>query len=247
LKVIGVYNIKGGVGKTATAVNLAYLAAEEGDRTLVWDLDPQAAATYYFRVRTKVKGGGKALVRGKRALDAVVKGTDFENLDLLPADFSFRNLDLTLEDAKQPTRRLARLLRPLVSDYDCIFLDCPPSISLVSENIFRASDAILVPMIPTTLSARTLEQLLAFLREHDQLGELRVLPLFTMVDRRKRLHLDIIERLAEDYPQLLATHIPDAADVERMGIHRQPLPAYAPAGAAARAYRALWEELKRKL
>jgi len=247
LKVIGVYNIKGGIGKTATAVNIAYLAAEDGNRTLVWDLDPQAAATYYFRVRPKVKGGGKALVKGKRALDAVVKGTDFENLDLLPADFSFRNMDLALEDAKRPTKRLSRLLEPLAGDYEYIFLDCPPSISLVSENIFRASDAILVPMIPTTLSARTLDQLLAFLGEHGQLGELRVLPLFTMVDRRKRLHLDIIERLAKDYPELLATRIPDASDVERMGIHRQPLPAYAPSSTATRAYRALWDELERKL
>jgi len=118
LTVIGVYNIKGGVGKTATAINLAYLAAEEGQRALVWDLDPQAAATYYFRIRPKVKGSGKALVRGKHALDAMVKGTDFENLDLLPADFSFRNLDLALEGAKQPTKRLSRLLTPLGEEYD---------------------------------------------------------------------------------------------------------------------------------
>ncbi len=74
-----------------------------------------------------------------------MKGTDFENLDLLPADFSFRNMDLSLEDAKQSTKRLSRLLRPLAEDYDYLFLDCPPSISLVSENIFRASDAILCP------------------------------------------------------------------------------------------------------
>jgi len=92
LKVVDIHNIKGGVRKTATAVNLAYLAAAEDKRTLVWDLDPQAAATYYFRIKPKVKGDSKALVRGKRGLDAAVKGTDFENLDLLPADFSFRNL-----------------------------------------------------------------------------------------------------------------------------------------------------------
>lgn len=247
MKIIGVYNIKGGVGKTATAVNTAYLAAEEGNRTLVWDLDPQAAATYYFRVKPKVKGGGKALVRGKRELDSVVKGTDFENLDLLPADFSFRNMDLVLEDAKKPTKRLSRLLKPLSEEYDYIFLDCPPSISLVSENIFRASDAILVPMIPTTLSARTLHQLMDFLDGHAQLGELRVKPFFSMVDRRKRLHLDLMERLPEQYPGILDTCIPYASDVERMGLNRMPLIAYAPSTAAAKAYRALWDEVKEAL
>jgi cellulose biosynthesis protein BcsQ len=247
LKTIGVYNSKGGVGKTATAVNLAYLAAEEGNRTLVWDLDPQAAATYYFRVRPKVKGGGKALVKGKRELDAAVKGTDFRNLDLLPADFSFRNMDLVLEDAKKPTKQLARLLKPLSEEYDYIFLDCPPSISLVSENIFRASDAILVPMIPTTLSARSLGQLMEFLEGHAQIERLPVMPLFTMVDRRKRLHLELMEQLRVQYPGILGTPIPYASEVERMGVHRMPLPAFAPSNAATRAYRALWDEVKRGL
>ncbi len=244
MKIIGVYNIKGGVGKTATAINTAYLAAEEGNQTLVWDLDPQAAATFYFRVKPKVKGGGKALVRGKRELDSVVKGTDFENLDLLPADFSFRNMDLVLEDAKKPTKQLSRLLKPLSEEYDYIFLDCPPSISLVSENIFRASDAILVPMIPTTLSARTLHQLMDFLDGHGQLTDLRVKPFFSMVDRRKRLHLDLMAQLPEQYPGILQTHIPYASEVERMGVHRMPLTAYAPSNVAAKAYRALWEEVK---
>lgn len=247
MRIIGVYNIKGGVGKTATAINVAYLAAKEGYRTLVWDLDPQAAATFYFRVKPKVKGGGKALVSGKRELDAVVKGTDFENLDLLPADFSFRNMDLVLEDNKKPTKQLTRLLKPLSDDYDYIFLDCAPSISLVSENIFRAAHALLVPMIPTTLSARTLQQLMDFLDGHAQLNELRLMPFFSMVDRRKRLHLDLMEGLPERYPMFLDSSIPYASDVERMGVHRMPLPAYAPSHKASKAYQELWMEVKESL
>ncbi|MCG7956341.1 MAG: AAA family ATPase, partial [Candidatus Thiodiazotropha endolucinida] len=113
MHILGVYNIKGGVGKTATAVNLAHLAATEGYRTLIWDLDPQAAATYYFRIKPKVKGGNKRLIKGKLDLDEVVKATDFENLDMLPADFSYRNMDLRLEEAKNPTKQLLKLLRPL--------------------------------------------------------------------------------------------------------------------------------------
>ncbi|MEW8561954.1 MAG: AAA family ATPase, partial [Candidatus Thiodiazotropha sp.] len=107
MHILGVYNIKGGVGKTATAVNLSYLAARQGYRTLIWDLDPQAAATFYFRIQPKVKKS-KKLLAGKIDLDDVVKATDFENLDMLPADFSYRNMDLRLEDAKKPTKQLLK-------------------------------------------------------------------------------------------------------------------------------------------
>ena len=106
MKVLATYNIKGGVGKTSTAVNLAYLAAREGRRTLLWDLDPQAAATFLFRVRPRVKGGGRGLVTRQRPIEAALKATDFEGLDLLPADFSYRNMDLELDDTKKRTRRL---------------------------------------------------------------------------------------------------------------------------------------------
>lgn len=245
MKIIASYNIKGGVGKTATAVNLAYLAAREGNRTLIWDLDPQGAATYYFRVKPKVKGGTKALVSGHRDLDDLVKGTDFENLDLLPADFSYRNMDLVLEDNKRPTKQLQKLLTPMAIAYDYVFLDCPPSISLVSENVFRASHALLVPMIPTTLSARTLAQLQDFLEGHDGLGKISLMPFFSMVDRRKNLHLHLMETLPESFPSFLKASIPYASEVERMGLNRMPLPAYAPAtNPIARAYDALWEEVK---
>ena len=84
MKVYATYNIKGGVGKTTTAVNLAYLAAASGRRTLLWDLDPQASATYLFRVKPRVKGGSRGLVSGKRPVDDAVKAADYDNLDLLP-------------------------------------------------------------------------------------------------------------------------------------------------------------------
>ena len=113
MKIIATYNIKGGVGKTSTAVNLAYIAAQNNYRTLVWDLDPQGASSYYFRVKPKVKGGGKGLIAGKHELEELIKATDFENLDLLPADFSFRNLDLVLDARKKPAQRLKKLLAPL--------------------------------------------------------------------------------------------------------------------------------------
>jgi chromosome partitioning protein len=247
MNIVGVYNIKGGVGKTATAVNLAYVAAQEGRRTLIWDLDPQAAATFYFRVRPKVKGGGRALINGKQELDGIVKGTDFDNLDLLPADFSYRNLDLMLECERKPTKQLLRLLRPLSREYDLVFLDCPPSISLVSENIFRAADLLLVPVIPITLSVRTLEQLQGFLHRHHDRVQPRVAPFFSMSDRRKGLHREVMEELPQRFPGMLAQAIPYLSEVERMGVQRAPIGWFAPASRAAGAYRVLWEEVKQAL
>ena len=246
MKIIGVYNIKGGVGKTATSVNLAYLSAMEGYRTLIWELDPQGAATYYFRVKARAKGGGRKLIRGKSDMDDQIKGTDFENLDLMPADFSYRNMDLVLGEAKKPVRQIHRLLRPLAEEFDRVFLDCPPSISLVSENIFRAADALLVPSIPTTLSLRTYQQLQDFLAGHDVKG-VAVLPFFSMVDRRKKVHLDILEQFPTENPEALSASIPYASDVEKMGISRAPVTAFAPTSVSAQAYQNLWSEVKSRI
>ncbi len=243
MKILGIYNIKGGVGKTAAAVNLAYLAACEGYRTLVWDLDPQAAATYYFRIKPNVKGGSKKLIKGKTEADEHIKGTDYENLDLLPADFSYRNMDLTLGDAKKPAQQLIKLLRPLSYAYDLLVLDCPPSISLVSENVFRAADGLVVPTIPTTLSVRTYEQLKDFFQKHDLAG-LNLMPFFSMVDRRKNMHQKVMQELPERFPETLDAAIPYASDVERMGIYRTPLNAYDAHAPAALAYERLWAEIK---
>ncbi len=244
MKTLAVYSIKGGVGKTTTAVNLAYLAAAEGRRTLVWDLDPQGAASFFFRIKPKVKGGGKALLQRPSALDAAIKGTDFDGLDLLPADFSYRHLDLRLGESDKPRRQLQRLLKPLRRDYDLLLLDCPPSISTLSENVFAVADALLVPLIPTTLSIRTLEQLDDFLREKMPKRVPQLLPFFSMTDQTKALHRGIMQSASEQALQILRSPIPEIAEIERMGLHRMPITAYAGSEIAANAYRALWLEVK---
>ncbi|MDD1643888.1 MAG: AAA family ATPase, partial [Methylococcaceae bacterium] len=242
MKIVALYSIKGGVGKTSSAVNLAFISACKGYRTLVWDLDPQGASSYYFRIKPKVKGGSKDLIAGKRELDGLIKGTDFENLDLLPSDFSFRNLDLVLDARKKPTRQLKKLLKPLAAEYDFIFLDCPPNISLLSEAVFETSDILLSPIIPTTLSLRTLEQLEKFI-EDNKLHNLELIPFFSMVDRRKRMHLDIMENLARSHPGILNTAIPYASDIERMGLERMPLGGFIHKSRSTDAYNELWQEL----
>jgi cellulose biosynthesis protein BcsQ len=243
-RILATYNIKGGVGKTSAAVNLAYLAARDGARTLLWDLDPQGGSTYLLRVKPKVKGGARKLVRGRSDLDALIKGTDHDNLDLLPADFSYRHMDLALDATKRPTRRLRRLLAPFADEYEYVFLDCPPSISLVSESVFEAAGALLVPVIPATLSSRTFGQLRALAGEARPRPE--VLGFFSMVDARKRLHREVLEELAGE-AGMLSTTIPAASDVERMGRERTPIALFAPRGRASRAYESLWGEVRDRL
>jgi cellulose biosynthesis protein BcsQ len=246
--VLATYNIKGGVGKTSAAVNLSYLASRDALRTLLWDLDPQGGSTYLFRVKPKVRGGGDKLVRLKSDVEKLIKGTDHPGLDLLPADFSYRHMDLALDRFKRPTRRLARVLEPLEDEYDWVFLDCPPSISLVSESVFEAADVILVPIVPATLSSRTIEQLDALVADAGKgKGGVQVLAFFSMVDGRKRLHREVMERLRAERDDVLEAAIPASAEVERMGVKRDAIGVFAPRGRAAAAYEALWREVRERV
>ncbi|MGZ4638305.1 MAG: ParA family protein, partial [Actinomycetes bacterium] len=198
-----------------------------------------------FRVRPRVKGGGHALVTRRRPIEAALKATDFANLDLLPADFSYRNMDLELDDTKKRTRRLGQLLGSVADEYDMVFLDCPPSISLVSENVMHASDTLLVPLIPATLSLRTFDQLRRFVAESEK-PRPEVVAFFSMADRRKRLHRDVIEAIPRDdaHTRVAETVIPALSIIEQMAEHRAPVPAFAPTSRAARCYESLWAEVR---
>ena len=243
MKIISGYNLKGGVGKTTAAVNLAYLSSAAGHRTLIWDLDPQGAATYLLRVRPRVKGGSPKLVRGSRPMMEAVKGTDFEGLDLLPADFTYRHMDIDLNGRPKPERTLRRLLTPLSSEYDRVILDTPPSLSLVSENVIRAADVVLVPLIPTVLSVRTFDQLATFIDElKGRKPTLR--GFFSMVDRRRKLHKEILAALPAERDQVSTVAIPSASAVEQMAVRRAPLMVFAPRSPAALAFQQLWDEIE---
>ncbi len=246
MKVYAVYNIKGGVGKTASAVNLAWLCAKGGERTLLWDLDPQGAASFTFRIKPGVTGGGKRLVKDEDAVLSSIKGTDYDRLDVLPADFSYRNLDIVLDHEKKRVRKLARVLEPLAEEYDAVFIDCSPGISLVSENVFAAADVLLVPTIPTVLSLRTLGRLLKHLKTAKRRPD-HVLPFFAMVDRRKGLHKKVCAWARDNSRGILERTIPYASLVEQMGVRRKPVVDFAPGSGPGKAYTALWEEIRERL
>ncbi len=245
MKVFALYHMKGGVGKTAGAVNLAHLSAREGHRTLLWDLDPQGAATYYFRIHPRCKGSGRRMIRGRADPAYLIRASDYEGLDVLPADFSARKMEKALSATKRPEERLARLLAPIADEYDHVYLDCAPNVSPVAESVFFAVDALLMPTIPTTLSLRTFAQLVKHLRGRKRRP--RLLPFLCMVDRRKSLHRVICDWVAASAPGFLTSVIPYSSRVEQMGLHRRPLTAFAPSSAPSRAYERLFGEIAARL
>jgi cellulose biosynthesis protein BcsQ len=240
---LSIYSNKGGVGKTATAVNLSYLAARTGSKTLICDLDPQGSATYYFRVKPKLKSGAKGFIKGGKNVYKSVKGTDYENLDLLPADFSLRNLDLTFDKLKRSKKRLSQILNPFKDEYDLIILDCPVTISVLAENIFNAVDFTLVPVIPTTLSVRTYRQLLSFCKKN-KYQVAKIYSFFSMVDRHKKMHRELMATVSREFNGVLKSPIPFLSQIEKMGIYREPVAAFSPGSVASESYQKLWDNIQ---
>ncbi len=240
--IASLYNLKGGVGKTASCVNFAYMASKDGYRTLLWDLDPQGAASFYYNAAAPGKATAKKIITHDLSLVNAIVMTDYENLDIIPADLSARKLDLLLEERKGSKKQLTQPLRPLDAIYDFIFIDCPPGFSLLADNIFHASDLVLMPVIPTPLSVRTYEIVRNYFEEK-YAGTEKLTCFFTLVDSRKTLHNQIMQELYKDR-RFFEYYIPYLSDIEKMGVHLAPVEAFAPSCYATVCYRALWNEIK---
>jgi cellulose biosynthesis protein BcsQ len=244
-RTLAFYSVKGGVGKTAASVNVAYEATRDGFKTILCDLDPQGAASFYFRIRPPKRHGPRALIKGAARLSRAIRGTDFESLDVLPSSFSLRKLDIQLDRVKRSKKRLREALDPLTREYDLVLLDCPPSMTLVSENVFRASDYVVVPCVPTTLSMMTFEKLQDFFRKQ-KLKRSKILAFFSMVEARKKLQRDVMNRLNRNERYFMNTRIPYLAEIERMGLERKPVACYSPTSLAATRYTELWCEIRQR-
>ncbi len=242
MTVFALYNLKGGVGKTAAAINLAYLAAADGYKTLVWDLDPQGSSSYYLNVKSNNKNETKKVFEEELAVKDVVQGSLFENLWVIPADISARHTDALLSGHKHSKKKLKSLLGGL-KGFDIVILDCPPGISLLHENIFNAADWILMPNIPTTLSINSFGTVNEYFENND-LDKSKLKCFFSMVDHRKNLHHEVMQHFYKD-KIFFKNYIPYLSDVEKMGINQQPLFEYANGSYAAQCFRDLWHEVKK--
>lgn len=246
MKVIAIYNIKGGVGKTTTAVNLAYLASKNY-KILFWDLDPQGASTFFFDKKLKFKNSITDIA--KRGLDKFIKKTEFKNLDIIPADISFKDMDINLYEQNKPTKYLKQIVSKFKSSsYDFMFLDAPPTRSLISDNIFEVSNYILIPTIPTTLSIRTYNQIVDFCKS-TKFDSKNILTFISMLDKRKKLHQSFASEIHSSLPknQILKTVIPNSTHIEQMGLYLEPVDKFAPNSIGAKAYKKLWDEVEDKL
>ncbi|PID43092.1 MAG: chromosome partitioning protein [Proteobacteria bacterium] len=246
MKSIAFYNLKGGVGKTAAAVNIAYLAAKDGIPTLLWDMDPQGSTSWYFRHTPDRNFKLSHLLKKKYKLGKMIEKTDFPRLDIIPSGLSIRNADIDF-DSHGKSRTLQFWLDSLSKTYGLVVFDCAPNISNFSESLFNAIDLLYVPMIPSHLSMQTYEKISCFFDESGIKAK-KLRPFFSLVDRRKSLHREFLANPPIKLRKQLSGFIPYASHIEQMGTHRKPVFEFAPRSAGALAYRLLWhEEIKNQL
>jgi len=241
VKVLALYSIKGGVGKSTASVNLAYEASQNGLKTLVIDLDPLGASTYCFRVTPPKKLDSSTLIEGGKKLRKFIRETDFPRLDILPSTFDYRTIDLLFDEEKHPKRLLQIVLKSNIGEYDLVVIDCTPNLTLLSENVLRAADLIAVPVIPTPLSLNAYEKLRKQ-TEGNKIKSGTIRPFISMLDRRKKIQIETTEMLIKKKRTFQAI-IPFTSHIEKMTYYRDPVQVSAQRSRGAEAYRLLWKEI----
>ncbi|WP_394729938.1 ParA family protein [Altererythrobacter sp. GH1-8] len=237
---IAIYSVKGGVGKTTMAANLAWCSAQiSRRRTLLWDLDPANGSGFLFGVEPREKRDARSVIAMDRDPGKLARKTAFKNLHVLPADESIRTLDRQF-DRLGKRKRLAKIAARLDKDYERIIFDCPPVLNELSDQVFRASDLIIVPLPPSPLSSRAFDTVVAAIKQSGK-GHPPILPVLSMIDMRRKLHQEAREA-NPDWP-----FIPAASAVEQSAVRQEPVGAFDARSPAATAFARLWTAIERKL
>ncbi|WP_086931002.1 ParA family protein [Agarilytica rhodophyticola] len=240
---IALYNLKGGVGKTTTSVNMAFLAAQAKRNTVLWDCDPQAAASWFLGADGQQKKAIKLFNKGAPIGSLEVK-SPYSRLTLIPADLSLRNVEAEFEGKQRARKFFSKIVEPLSENTSILIFDCPPTLSPSTEYILASVDLVLVPIIPSPMSVRAATQVVDFFAKKKSAPE-KIVGFFNMVDLRRKLHNETLSTAKKLPLQMLKTFIPMDSAAEAMSHRREPLVSYSSNGRAAHAYRRMWKEIIR--
>jgi chromosome partitioning protein len=248
-RTIACANQKGGVGKTTTVVNLSSYLALAGDRVLIIDLDPQGNATSGLGGDRSAAASVYEAIVDAQALESLIQPTAVAGLDLVPSSIALAGAEVELAPLEQRERRLGRLVAPIADRYDHVFIDCPPSLGLLTVNALTAADGTLIPIQCEYYALEGLTQLIAtinLVRDHLN-PDLEVDgAVMTMFDGRTNLSVQVAAEVrAHLGERVFDTVIPRSVRLSEAPSHGRPIHLYAPSSPGARAYRALAEEFKR--
>lgn len=250
-KTIAVVNQKGGVGKTTSAVNLAAAVGAKGKAVLLVDIDPQGNATSGMGLnkRELEKSSYDVIINGVAAKD-VIKTTEFANVDVLPANMNLAGAELELVDAAKRESSLKTALALVKGEYDFIFMDCPPSLGLITLNALCAADTVFVPIQCEYYALEGLSQLISTIRQvkrlYNPMLEIEGV-LLTMYDSRLNLTHQVVEELKRFFPKkVYSTPIPRNVKLSEAPSYGQPIMYYDKSSKGAGAYSDLADEFLSK-
>ena len=250
-KIIAVVNQKGGVGKTTSAVNLAAAVGQRGKSVLLVDIDPQGNATSGMGLnkRELAKSSYDVIINGTPAKE-VIKHTEFDGVDVLPANMNLAGAELELVDSSKRESNLKNALLLVKGEYDFIFMDCPPSLGLITLNALCAAATVLVPIQCEYYALEGLSQLISTVRQvkrlYNPMLEIEGV-LLTMYDGRLNLTQQVVDELKRFFPKkVYSTPIPRNVKLSEAPSYGQPVMYYDKRSTGAAAYGSLADEFLSK-